>query len=247
MPAGRSARPIHTKSYFYSQPVTKPTYTRTVTYKGRGTSGTHKRYKLFKRMRSPIPYSIMRKLVFSFSDNLNPGTGVTGTERTFTLNGIYDPLLGGGTPPQPVGFDQYMQLYDHYTVLATKVVVNAFNEGSTPITANLLIKDTPGGFINTQNVRENMPNSQTKYLTATGGSSDRIRLQRYVDIGKFFHTNVISRTDLQGDATRNPTDQVYVQVLVANVDNADNPDPMLYTIRFEYLVMFREPKILPLS
>ena len=61
--------------------------------------------------------------------------------KVFSGNGLYDPDVSG-VGHQPLGFDQWMTLYNRYRVYASRIVVNVVNLQPTDINPNNLVTDS---------------------------------------------------------------------------------------------------------
>lgn len=69
-----------------------------------------------------FPNSIMTKLRYSSYYTLSHGAAARGI-NVFAANGLFDPDLTG-TGHQPMYYDQYTALYNHYVVIGSKITVN---------------------------------------------------------------------------------------------------------------------------
>ena len=69
--------------------------------------------------RSPVPLKMAATLLYSDQITLNPAAG-TVSKHVFSANGLFDPNITG-VGHQPRGFDQYMALYNHYTVIGARI------------------------------------------------------------------------------------------------------------------------------
>ena len=86
------------------------------------------RKRLKGRRRGPVTLRVMRKIIpdrtlikmrYVSDIVLNPAAGSTAS-YVYSCNGMYDPDITS-TGHQPMGFDQWMAFYQHYTVLGSKL------------------------------------------------------------------------------------------------------------------------------
>jgi len=68
------------------------------------------------RNKLAFPTSMKTKLRYCERIELIPGSSTSSTGHTFRGNGIYDPNAAIGVGHQPRGFDQFMQVYQTFTV-----------------------------------------------------------------------------------------------------------------------------------
>ncbi len=87
-------------------------------------NGSSARTRPFKRRRKTTasfvdrvtgPQTLIRKLRYCDRLEIDPGASSALGEHFFSCVGLFDPDITG-TGHQPMGFDQYMALYDHYQV-----------------------------------------------------------------------------------------------------------------------------------
>ena len=81
--------------------------------------------------KQPIPKQLYNRLKYAETINVPIGVGGTGN-YLYSCNGMYDPNITG-TGHQPMYFDQFTAMYDHYTVLKSmmKATVVANTTGAT--------------------------------------------------------------------------------------------------------------------
>jgi len=131
------------------------------------------------------------------------------TKYQFSCNGMYDPNISG-TGHQPMYFDQMAALYNHYTVIGSKI-----NIKFTPSIANqegmyvgcYLDDDTT-----TTNVTDiSAVSEQTtgKITVIPPSSTDTRHFTRKWSAKKTFGGSVLGNDLLQGNAAGNPSEQTY--------------------------------------
>lgn len=139
-------------------------------------------------------------LTFSFTSGL--GTYV------FSANGLYDPNTTG-TGHQPLYFDQLAAVYNHYTVLKSRIKVT-FN---TIIPFMLSIKcDDDATPPSATYVALETPNTKGGLYYAPGTGLPVLR-ESY-DAEKVFGKGVMAQEDLQGSSGANPLDGQFYQIQV---------------------------------
>lgn len=190
-----------------------------------------------------MPLGKTHKFVTRYADysvTLNPGIAGAPASYVFSLNGLYDPdITGGGR--QPLGFDQVMLMYDHYTVIYAKATVHFSNQDTSfsQICA-LQLRDSATTTTDMENVLEN---SGTVYTVVapfqTGGSVKELTIS--CSPSKWFGRKVLGSTTYQGNLNANPTDQVYLHC-VAQPQFAADSSEVRCSVLIEYTVILTEPK-----
>lgn len=226
------------------------------------TSGTAKRRKAYakrnlslrrkvrhRRRRLPplaFPKSKLVRLKYCDSVTLNPGaTGVA--SHYFAANGLFRPDLTI-SGHQPRGYDEWMAVYDHYTVIGSKIRVQAVPLGTTSINPmyfgillddNQLMEDLTG-----QSVIES---AQGRSFAITGpsntltGGKHPVQHKRF-SAKKFFKKNAIVNADLyRGSTASNPTEHANFGLWAASIAGND-PGSQVFLVEIEYIAVLTERK-----
>lgn len=173
---------------------------------------------------------------------LNPGIGGTAATHVFSANGLYDPDITG-TGHQPIGFDQLMALYDHYTVIGAKIRCYFNNKDtSNPQFGAVIVRDSNTPTADTRQIVENGYIDMAQLATfGTGG--DKGQVATSVDISKYLgRTSALADPQLKGSVTSNPVEEVYFHVTAFSASNVDGGDVTVNCI-IDYDVMFHERRV----
>ena len=202
------------------------------------TDASKKRYILGKTQRGTLRYA--EKVTIA-------SPAVEGTIGTwvFSANGCYDPNISG-IGHQPRGFDQIMPLYDHYTVLSSKISVRFANDDIlTRPYVGIAVRDTNVSLADWQAIGEYgdkvmSTKSLTNHNQLIEGSSF---LSTKTNIASFLGRKggAMSDPQLKGNAATNPTEQVFYHVVVGDV-NSSNACSVDAFVIIEYDVIFHEPR-----
>lgn len=197
--------------------------------------------------RAPFPDRALRKLRYSELYSFDPGVSSIAT-YDILANGIYDPYQGiGGT--HAYGFDQMMVAYDHFVVLGSKIRVEFTNALDTNSALFAAIKLSDGPTFPTV-VNQILQEPKTKHITIGNAYSGKANptLTHTYSAKKFFSTkDVIGNDNLQGNVSGDPSEKAHFLVSVAGMNPADDCSPVPAIITVDYIVMFIEPKAVPLS
>lgn len=182
-----------------------------------------------KQMRSTLRYADTPVIIST--------TGAY-TEYLYSCNGIYDPNISG-TGHQPRYFDQMMEIYNHYTVVASKITVSflAPLDGSCTFTI-FRDDDTTTNVTTSYQAIERKSCVYLAYETSNTPSGNVLRNKW--DASATFTGDPLSRTDLQGTVSTNPTEQTYYVITVQNGNLTTSSYPLLVTL--DYDVVFDELK-----
>lgn len=182
-------------------------------------------------------------------------------DHLFRCNGMYDPDQTG-IGHQPLGFDQAMSIYDHYTVVGAKIKVSLQNtldsrqiETLVPGAWGLLVTDTNQGiasrYTSTENLLENIETTSGMVRYTQAGNSlapsKKPILSRNFSAKKFFGVGKIVGDDLyRGTNASNPQEEAFFRVWVGSM-GLNNPYAARFLVELEYLAVFTERKLIPAS
>lgn len=197
--------------------------------------------------RNLIPKKTVRRFRYSTTLQLDPIAGANPKFHVFDMNSMFDPDHTG-IGHQPCGFDQYVGvLYDHYTVIGSKITVS-FNTTSSSATSGtvrvgITPKDEPSMSLNTQTLIEQ---GRTRTTVVSPLSSNNSKYLSYkMNPAKFLGiSKPMASSNLRGSATANPSEGAYWIVWAANIDGTTDSQNVFCTVLIEYMAVLSEPKFL---
>lgn len=164
----------------------------------------------------------------------------------FSANGIFDPDITG-TGGQPMGFDQMMTFYNHYTVVRSRIrVVVQTNSINLRVSAALSVSGASTVTTSVERLLEsgNVTFQVLEYAGAMGGCCT---LTRAVNAAKFQGIDdVMDDPNMRGDSASNPAEQLYYHISVWNPASATAVSADLQAF-IEYDCIFHEPRVGSLS
>lgn len=202
-------------------------------------------YKMSSFQRGPLRQKQVVKHKYAQRIEGNPSLGTIYT-WVFSANGMYDPDISG-TGNQPIAFDQMTPLYDHYTVIGAKIIVDfaARNEETTNCICGIAIRDTSTTSSNVELYLEN-PSVKYKMLQSAQGGKTVQRVMQKVSPHKWLgRSKPLTDDELRGNATSNPSETVDFHVFVAPHGAASDPGPIDILVTIQYIAVWTEPR--PLS
>lgn len=173
---------------------------------------------------------------------LNPGAGGLPVWQVFSANGLYDPNITG-IGHQPLGFDQIMEFYNHYTVIGSKCTITCLNNDTTYMQyVGIRKASSPTTITSVTDTVENGNVNFAVVAPAGTGSNASTTLSMNMSPGAYLSkSSVLSEDDLRGNASNNPAEQCYFHVFAAPTAAVDSGSvSMIVTI--EYIAVFTEPK-----
>lgn len=195
--------------------------------------------------KAPMPNKLATKLRYVDYSTLDPGTAGLAAVQVITANGCYDPDISG-SGHQPRGFDQLMAMYDHYTVVSSKITVDFVTPVSTTVYSlcvGIALKDnsTPYGNYNDYAEGRNVISKILPSVTSTDGGRVRT-LSKTFSCRKFLGiASPLSNAYVRGDIASNPTEEAYFHLFAAPLGLVDSAFIRIQ-YRIEYNVVFTEPK-----
>jgi len=192
------------------------------------------------RTRRKLPYYEAIVLV-------GPANSSATAQYIWSANGCFDPNITGAGH-QPMGFDQMMLFYNHYTVVGSRIKTLIQNASGTNIAVYSSLMVSGSTSVSTDYIN-NIENGELVYtiLSVPGASGANASLRTSVNCAKFQGlSNIMDDPDMRGDASSNPTEQLYYIVSVWNPASAAVAS-VLVNVELEFDVIFHEPKKGPLS
>lgn len=187
-----------------------------------------------------FPARTTRLLRYSSSSYLAGTSGVVAS-NVLAANGLYDPEITG-SGHQPMGFDQLMLSYNHYTVTSCRLVVTFHNLAASTPTVSLKVDggSTPSTVADTI-VEFGLNTHSTLEAKSTFGACKV--LEQRVSIRKFEGVkDVMDVVDLRGSVAANPAELTYFHVQCW--DNTGTTTNVLCEIVMEFSAVFTEPRML---
>lgn len=174
-------------------------------------------------------------------------SATTGAVYTFRANSIFDPDYTS-TGHQPYGRDSYALLYNHYTVVNSKIQIQGFNSNTTaqygsPITLCLSLDDqalsaavAPGGVYRPE------AGTCVYQLVDTGNvGRNLLRMKKSFNAKDFFSkANPEDNSQLGAAMGSNPAEVAFFNILATSNDGGD-PATMQFLVTIDFDVILSEP------
>lgn len=185
----------------------------------------------------PLGGSRKVTMIYAETFNLNPpSAGVAAW--IFRANSCFDPSFTG-VGHQPRGFDQLMSLYDHGTVIGSKIDIGVYNGNSQGLTVACTTRDNSTPAASFDDLLEVPTISWTICPGVAGGGVTN--LTNNVSVSKFMgRPNVMTEDDLRFTRTFDAPDQCFYHVYCGD-PGAGDPAAVQFQIRIEYVVVLTEP------
>jgi len=172
------------------------------------------------------------------------GAGSAGA-YVFSANGCFDPDITG-TGGQPMGFDQMMIFYNHYTVMRSKIQVVFRSTSAVGRVVCIAVSGSATPLTSIEQIEEN-GRCVLAWLNPTGIADSHARLTAPANMTKFQGlVQVKDDPDMRGDASSNPAEQVYYLLYCWNPIDVTVVSAGC-SVRIEYDVWFHEPRSASLS
>jgi len=210
-----------------------------------GQMATSMNFGMVVKTKPLFAYRTRRRLQYFASSTLLTGTA-TANAYVFSANGLFDPDVTG-TGGQPMGFDQMMAFYNHYTVLKSKITVLCVNQTAL-LTPSVGIS-VQGSTSVTSSIEQLIENGDIVFhsLLPAGVMGSQAKLTRGVSMKWFQGINQpLDDPNMRGDGSSNPTEQTYFQIVAYNPFSATQAT-IGFQALIEFDVIFQEPRIGTLS
>lgn len=177
-------------------------------------------------------------LAYSEIQQLNPAIASTAS-YVYSLNGLFDPNITGAGQ-QPTGFDQYMALYEFYTVLKAKVKIRVLNQDATSAQIVGCNIQSTSGTSTDYNVYLRNNNQDFKIIDKIGSGNSTCSFEFEVDLSKLAAKSIWTDGEYSGTQNNNPANQWYLVIWSAPADGSSDVGITDFWTQIEYLTAFRE-------
>lgn len=225
-----------------SRPRKRPSGVRKRTYSRKRTM-----FRPQSLLRVGFPKTTMVKLRYVDGFELNPGISTLATHN-FRANSCFDPDLTG-IGHQPMNFDLWSQLYNHYTVVGAKITARLFDNAlshSTGLVFGISLSDDSTF---TTDVSTMMEQALARYTMGNAAKTDNagrgLVARKGFSCKKFFNiTNPMDNTSRIGaNISSNPTELAhFIVFLGAPPGSIVDFGAHTVVINIDYVVVFSEPK-----
>jgi len=180
--------------------------------------------------RQPFPKQLFNTLKYSETIPLNIVTGFS--VYRFIANGMFDPN-GTGTGHQPLYYDQLMAVYDHYTVLKSRirVLVHPNSTNTSPWQAIIYLDDDASTYTDPVIAAEATQSCKLQQWVPAATACPPLYLS--FNAAKQFGPNPQAQDSLQGDASSNPSEISTYVVLVKDSALATSTITIVVSIEFD--------------
>lgn len=197
--------------------------------------------RLSLRSTKVFPDKIFVKL--PYATLLSRAPGAITDEYSFRGNSCYDPDYTG-VGSQPVGFDQYSELYNEYRVMSSRISIEIVNNIASGMNVTLMASTGAAGsgsFIGSSQ------QPYTKYKFAGGtSSSNKIYIKNFMKSSKMWGRPVKTEDNFAALINANPVNE-WFWVFEAVSSNASTNLSYDMLVRIIYYVEFSSRKTLPTS
>jgi hypothetical protein len=172
------------------------------------------------------------------------GAMVTGV---IVANGASNPEGSGLIVSQPMGWDQWASLYNHYVVLGSKITVTFCPSTiATPVVCGVYLTDAPASPYSSYSQFIEARKGTQKMMTPYAGP---VSVISKFSAKQFFNVvDVKDNLDRLGNTiSLNPLEEASYVIWAQTVDKASSSPTIYATVTVDYTVSFSEPKDLPSS
>lgn len=169
---------------------------------------------------------------------LDADSSGTLTIEAYRFNSPYDPSTSTSTH-QPMGFDQYMQFFEHFVVTSASIRVQFSNLDGVPNKLVTLTRNNISATKITNYVQASeQVGSQSKLL---GGAFNTVTFTDKINMNEHFATNVVQERGYWGTAIADPAESGTWEIGVCSADGS-NPTAIQYLVDITYVVTLKEPR-----
>lgn len=182
-----------------------------------------------------FPDKLVVRLRYYDTASITSTTGGVGSYK-FRANSCYDPNQTG-VGHQPMYYDTYTSIYDHYSVVSCKAIVRFTNTVNTPFLVGVVIDDDSAASTSVNGIVE-QSHSQSRYLTPLTGSNSSTTITVPWNCKDVLGIDPYASETYKTATGADPAEQSYIIPYAATTDGSTNT--ILFDITMEMVVLFTE-------
>jgi hypothetical protein len=189
-------------------------------------------------------FSVMgrrRNATLRYNDSVAVSGTFTAGGQVWGLNCLYDPNITS-TGTQPMGFDQMMAFFEHYTVTSCRIKMTLQNQ-TAGANAQVWIRVDGDVTLVTDVYRLGELGMTTTLILAPFGVAGAIAVvEKTISIGSFMSVrDLLEEFEMRGTIAANPAEAVYLHTMIANPNGGTTVTVMTY-VTMEFKAVFTEPR-----
>lgn len=170
---------------------------------------------------------------------LQSNTGAVG-RYVFSCNGMYDPDYTG-TGHQPYYFDQLSAIYNHYTVIGSKIKVSVVGAASTTAAFRVSLTQGDDTVITNSTINGQAEQSSGSIIIVPSDCGEAKILYNSFSTKKTFGGNALSNDNLQGTSGANPSEQTFWIISLQAMDQLASVN-VAFDVHISYTAVWDELK-----
>jgi hypothetical protein len=187
-----------------------------------------------------FPSRTTRRLRYATNLTLAGSSGVMAS-HVFAANGLFDPDVTG-TGHQPMGFDQLILSYNHYTVTEARLVATFHNNAASTPCISLKVDGSATPITVADQLIEWGLNEHS-VLEAKGSQGSVKVLESRISIARYEGVqDCLDVMELRGSAASNPSEIVYFHI--QTWDPGAVTTALIVDVTIEFTATFTEPRVL---
>lgn len=223
--------------------------------RGRTPFSRRTRRRFMRRRRYRIPASIqplkpLRTLRYVDNIQINPTAGFA-ANHLFRAASLFDPDFTG-TGHQPLGFDNFNNLYLHYTVVGSKITAKFFSPtggtGNQVIgQCGIYLSPNASTEADPRVLMENKQGRWSVFSDYTGGKPITTVRHGFSPKKYFGMKSLVGDERFTSFLSENPQEDMYYNVWAGPVDGTSDMGSINVQVTIEYLAVFTERKTLGIN
>lgn len=225
---------------------------------GRKRGFKRSRYPRYRAVATLMPKTHKVKLRYADSCTITPMDATAPYWYLYRANDMYDPD-SSGTGHQPLGFDQYMAFYNHFTVVGSKIKVTPVNDSQSTsnntITGGgwgIALLSTAGEVTSYSSATQLIEGKQMRSGWRQGAQSaysnlaDQKPLHYNFSMKREFGKFDINDAQFKGTTSGSPTELSFYGVWYSGW-GANTPAIVRFIVEISYIAILTEPKFIAQS
>lgn len=173
-------------------------------------------------------------------------------QYNFRANSIYDPNLTG-TGHQPMGRDEFSAIYDHYTVIGSKLKATFYPKGDYTQNVSMflggMLTDTANVFTSASELLE-QDRATGKILTKAGNNATIVKHLKYSPrkMFKMGKGSIVGNKRICAQVNTSPDEDAVFSLFAVQPDGSSvDPIPIKVLVEIDYICVFSEKRPLAQS